>query len=114
MTLDECERAIGHIIDRLCETRQRRQYTQACVAHRLGLSSGDVVSKYERHMAIPTLATIIRMAALYKVSLSWIMTGMDADMSRDHIGITARLARSKARDLVWILDELDRLGGGDV
>lgn len=54
--------------------RARKQFTQTEVAEQLGIDF-TTISKYENDRSEPDYDTLLKLAALYEVSLDWLLTG---------------------------------------
>lgn len=59
---------------RLKQARARKQLTQSEVADKLGIDF-TTISKYENDRSHPDYGTLLALAALYDVSLDWLLTG---------------------------------------
>lgn len=68
---------LGH---RLKRARTEKRFTQMEVAKILGISHGTL-SGYERNYRDPDTETLSKLAALYDVSLDWLLTGETSESS---------------------------------
>lgn len=59
---------------RLKQARTRKRLTQSQVAEKLGIDF-TTISKYENDRSQPDYDTLLRLAALYDVSVDWLLSG---------------------------------------
>jgi transcriptional regulator with XRE-family HTH domain len=64
---------------RLVICREQRRLRQQDVAERLGLTNTQL-SNYERDYREPNLATLVKLARFYRVSVQWLATGEETDL----------------------------------
>ena len=71
------EHAMSMIGERLEQLRKRRGWSQLHVEDMTGIPNYNV-SNYERTERTPDVHTLAKLAALYEVSLDWLVTGKEA------------------------------------
>jgi transcriptional regulator with XRE-family HTH domain len=69
---------------RLRRCRERMGWSQIDVAAKMGTSNMNI-SHYERDTRQPDIATLVRFAELYNVSVQWLMTGSDVSPQQTDI-----------------------------
>lgn len=73
--------------ERLKELRKNKNWTQQQLANKIELSK-TVISKYENNIQMPTLDTLIKLAAIFNVSMDYI-TGLEKPQTISLVGLTA-------------------------
>ena len=68
--------------DRICQKRKETGLSQEALAERLGVSRQSV-SKWERGEAVPEGERLAALAALFSVSVDWLLTGEEASCRRE-------------------------------
>lgn len=72
--------------ERLKELRKNKNWTQQQLANKIELSK-TVISKYENNIQMPTLDTLIKLAAIFNVSMDYI-TGLEKPQTISLVGLT--------------------------
>jgi len=73
--------------ERLKELRKEKNWTQQQLANKIELSK-TVISKYENGIQMPTLDTLIKLAAIFNVSMDY-FTGLEKPQTISLVGLTA-------------------------
>lgn len=73
--------------ERLKELRKDKNWTQQQLANKIELSK-TVISKYENNIQMPTLDTLIKLAAIFNVSMDY-MAGLEKSQTISLVGLTA-------------------------
>lgn len=76
--------------ERLKDLRKANNWTQQQLANKIGLSK-TVISKYENNIQMPTIDTLVKLAALFNVSMDYI-TGLEKTHTMSLIGLTPEQA----------------------
>ena len=66
--------------------RNKKNLTQQQVAHRLGLKDNTLISRWENGVSTPTLSNLLKLSAVYRVSLSSLVhrvVKQDQEVSQD-------------------------------
>lgn len=92
---------------RLKQARVRKQFTQGQVADRLGIDF-TTISKYENNRSQPDYDTLLSLAALYDVSVDWLLSGEAySEKRKNRIVVNGEPEELTAEEALHLKDSLE-------
>lgn len=104
-------RALGDVLKRLVAARQDAGLTQRQVARMLGFAGGPTISQLENGVRQLTLATALRLAAIYGVNRYWLITGVNPDFTLDEQTRILEAVGGVRPDLLRVLETIEMISG---